>query len=177
MGRTPLLWAGACGMTAVGAGLLEAGAGIDLAMTRDRCSPLIEACRKGHMGVVKLLIARGADVNHRNRLGLTPLHFACLGVGANIALKKFDSGVIIPGSNALPELVGLLVESGADVNAATRDGFTPLMAAAQEGYLSIVRALLDAGGDPAAVTKQGTRAVDLAVQEGRFEIADLLEAT
>ena len=40
-----------------------------------------------------------------------------------------------------------LCELGADVNRATKDGWTPIMAAAQNGHLDVVRAMHALGAD------------------------------
>ena len=48
---------------------------------------------------------------------------------------------------AAREVARLLLEAGADKDAAKTDGETELIVAAQEGYLDIVRLMLDAGAD------------------------------
>ena len=56
---------------------------------------------------VAALLAAGADVNARNRSGLTPLHLAA-------------------SSNENPAVIGLLLEAGANLEARDDDGDTPL---------------------------------------------------
>ena len=41
----------------------------------------------------------------------------------------------------------MLVERGADVNARSNDGWTPLMSAAYEGHVNIAKFLIDKGAD------------------------------
>jgi hypothetical protein len=126
-GRTPLLIAAghpeAAGIVKL---LLEKGADPKV---RDRFgfTPLHSAAFNGELETLKLLIARGADVNART-LGLTPLSGA---VNANRA-----------------DLVDLLLKNGAD--AATKDdqgagvvAYAPLHADA-----AIFRKLISAGADP-----------------------------
>jgi len=57
----------------------------------------------GHKEIVELLIAKGADVNSKDKSGYTPLHGAATDV-----------------------TVELLIAEGADVNAKGDDGSTPL---------------------------------------------------
>jgi hypothetical protein len=59
-------------------------------------TPLFPACGRGHVGIVKALIGKGADVNHANKRGETPLLLAC---------RRNSYGV-----------VKVLIESGADVH-------------------------------------------------------------
>ena len=60
------------------------------------------------------------------------------------------------------EIAQLLVEEGANVNAAkTDDGTTALMWASFKGHLEIVRLLLTSGADKAALTHAGWTAHSL----------------
>jgi ankyrin repeat protein len=50
------------------------------------------ACEFGAGSCVDLLIARGADVNHRNPGGMTPLHCAARGGDADLVNRLLDAG-------------------------------------------------------------------------------------
>jgi uncharacterized protein len=77
---------------------------------------LIAAARKGRLGVIKLLIKKGADVEGTNRLGHTVLHRAIL--------------------SGYPKLVEWLVEEGrADINAVTLKGETVFTLAANKPFI------------------------------------------
>ena len=103
--------------------LLDSGASLeDRDSTQE--TPLLSAALAGQTAVVEDLIKRGADIMARNDRGLTPLHAAAF------------SGDL--------EAVKLLVAAGAAVN----DGegkfkVTPLIVAAEEDRVEIVRFLID----------------------------------
>lgn len=57
------------------------------------------------------------------------------------------------------DVVRILLERGAHVDAQDRRGYTPLMAAAQSGHIAIVRVLLERGADPNSATRSGETAL------------------
>ena len=69
----------------------------------------------------------------------------------------------------------LLVEGGADVNAATREGETPLMNAALGNHAEMVKILLNARADVNAVDAQGCTPLDAAEAAGSRECILLLQ--
>ncbi len=77
------------------------------------CSALHRACRVGHSGSARLLIAAYPDVNIRDRAGWTPLHHAC-------STGRYECALI-------------LCESGADVNLVNERGNTALHLALMGG--------------------------------------------
>jgi len=74
----------------------------------DDSRPLHHAAMFGYDGIIRELLARGADVNVRDRTRTTPLHWAAL--------------------NGHRRACELLLEAGADVNAKDGQGLTPLEA-------------------------------------------------
>jgi ankyrin repeat protein len=74
------------------------------------------------------------------------------------------------------EIVGLLLERGAAVNAINGvDGTTALMWAANGGWMSVVRRLLAAGARPSIAAGDGWTAVEAARMAGHDDIVKLLE--
>ena len=80
-----------------------------------------------------------------------------------------------------PEVVKLLLEEGADKDAATVEGQLTvggqkaLHLAALHGRSEVVKLLLEAGADKDAVDLEGRTALDLAIERRHLEVVRLLE--
>jgi ankyrin repeat protein len=117
-------------------------------------SPLMLAALKGHVDLVKKLVARGADVN---KTGWTPLHYAA------------TTGQL--------EIINLLLENYAYIDAESPNGTTPLMMAAHYGTPEAVKLLLEAGADATLKNQLGMTAIDFANKANRREAAELIAAS
>lgn len=120
--------------------------------TRQDESPLMMAALKGHTDMVRKLIARGADVN---KPGWAPLHYAA--TGGHLQIME------------------ILLEHHAFIDAESPNGTTPLMMAARYGTPQAVKLLLQAGADTAMKNQLGMTAVDFAIQIGNVDAADLIQ--
>jgi ankyrin repeat protein len=120
----------------------------------DGWTPLHLAAFFGQRDAVELLLASRADLGavSRNSLANTPLHAAVAGGHVDVSL--------------------LLIERGADVNAADAGGHTPLHIAAEGGYLPVVRALLARGADPHAVDAEDKTPLSRAASRNHTSIID-----
>lgn len=98
-------------------------------------SPLAEASYHGHPDCVRLLLEAGSEVGIRVDGNNTPLH---------LVLWPID--VDRPVGNQI-EVMRLLLDHGALVNAEGEDEMTPLTAACRWGSLPLVQFLIDAGAD------------------------------
>jgi ankyrin repeat protein len=123
------------------------------ALNADGETPLMLAAIRGSLPAVKALVKRGAAVN---RKGWTPLHYACSGP---------DNGV-----------AAFLIANGAELNARSDNGTTPLMMAARYGNGDLVPLLLKAGAEPRAANEQELTAADFAQRSGRERMAAELRA-
>jgi ankyrin repeat protein len=91
---------------------------------------LIAAAHLGHAEVVRILIAAGAPLDHVNNLGWTAL---------------IESIVLGDGGKNHTDTLRALVDAGANVNIAGRNGETPLRLAKARGYGEMVAILERAG--------------------------------
>jgi ankyrin repeat protein len=124
------LYAGAEGRLEILRLAVKAGASTTLT-NRYGGSALIPAAEGGHTDVVReILTTTDVDVNHVNKLGWTAL---------------LEAIILSDGGPKHQGIVRLLLEHGADVDLADKDGISPLEHAKQRGYREIERMLLAAG--------------------------------
>ena len=114
-------------------------------------SALMYAALKGHLAMAKSLISKDADVN---KTGWTPLHYAA--------------------TNGHVDVIQLLLDNHAFVDAGSPNGTTPLMMAAQYGSPQAVKLLLDEGAEPLQKNQQGLTALDFARRASRIDAERLI---
>jgi hypothetical protein len=98
------------------------------------------------------LIDRGAIVRAKNRRGAEPLHAAMIG----------EPGSTSWNPKRQCEVIGFLIEAGADPNAAAVGGVTPLHRAVRNRCSLAVETLLRSGANPRLENDSGSTARDLA---------------
>ena len=83
--------------------------------------------------------------------------------------------MIAAAHNSNPEVITVLVQAGADVNATDASGVTPLMlAAAGNSNPEVITVLLSLGADPKAKDNSGKTAIDHARKNARLRDTDAL---
>lgn len=114
-----------------------------------------DAALKGHLGVVKLLIAKGANVRAKGSAGSTPLHEAAL--GGHAAVCEF------------------LLDTGAAIDAAEDEsGAAALHLAASYGRREVILLLLERGADPKKRNAKGRTAREVATDAQQSTAAAML---
>ena len=114
---------------------------------------LMLAALKGHLRLAEQLIARGADIN---KTGWTPLHYAATG------------GHV--------EVIRLLLEHHAYIDAESPNGTTPLMMAAYYGGPKATKLLLEEGADPLLKNQKNLTALDFAYSGPHKEAYEYVQA-
>jgi len=110
--------------------LLSLGASAKLTTSRYDGTALIAAAHLGHHGVVRQLIAAGAPLDHVNNLHWT---------------ATIESVVLGDGGKRHQATLKALIEAGANLQLADRQGATPLTLAKSRGYREMI-AMLEAAG-------------------------------
>jgi len=121
----PLLVCGETGSVAMLREVLRANPDLT-ATNRFGGTALIPASDRGHVDMVRALLRTEIAVDHVNNLGWTAL---------------LEAVILGDGGSAHQQIVRALVDAGADVDVADRDGVTPLAHARDRGYAEIVRTL------------------------------------
>ena len=126
------------------------------AIAADGFFPLALAAFFGREDAVSCLLEHGADVAQvsANQNRLTALHSAAA-------------------ARSVP-IVAMLLNHGADPNAAQQGGFTALHSAALHGLVDMVQSLLAHGAGVEQCAEDGRSAVDLAREGGFEEVVALL---
>jgi ankyrin repeat protein len=125
-----------------------------VATLRSSDTALLDTIRASDLSATRTLLAAAADPDGADRTGATPLmHAAAVGS---------------------PETMRLLLDAGANVNAAAADGTTALMWATADPVK--VRLLLERGAAINATAKDGTTALVAAAQRGAADVVRLLLA-
>lgn len=132
--------------------LIQAGAPVNPSETA-LWSPLADAAFAKHFDIMKLLIQSGARVDAPDHRGVTLL----------VSMGFFD-----------PTVATILLDAGADPNAADQEGQTALMKAAARGLKPTVKLLLDHHADVNKKDAQGRTALMHAAASRHSEAIPLL---
>jgi len=167
--------------------LIDKGANISLRQLAYRASPnaLDNAAIAGNIESAKLILARAITLGIKDEVISASLHWAV--VSNQLAMAKYllDQGANIEGTDqdghytplmetAMPEMVELLVQRGANVNAVNKFNYTPLLQSVlnfqkpdlkEKNNVKIISLLLDKGANPNTADGNGTTPLMWAVQK------------
>ncbi len=138
--------------------------------TSSSLTPLGLAAQRGYFHIMKFLIERNADVNVTVSSGEHILHI----------IVQEDYAGLDPYRRPMTELqryelIKMLVDKGADINAVDNKGYTPLHSAACYGNIKTVEWLLELGAAINAQTADNnSTALHIAAMCGRMELVKLL---
>lgn len=146
-------------------------------------SGLMIGAWEGNVPLMELFHSRGADINKANRLGEQALQHAAwrgklaavrwlLERGARINRDGREwSALHYAVFAGHADIVEYLLTQGANVDALSTNGSTPLMMAAREGRDGIAKRLLGAGANRDILNEQGENAVHWAMRHNNLSIA------
>ena len=115
-----------------------------------------DAALRGHVDVVRELLGLGVAVDGGDESGETAL----------VRASRYGRADVVR---------VLVVEAGADVNKAVKEGKMPLIWACQREKKDVVRVLLEAGADAGIVDEDGWTALDVARDNGHDDVVQLFE--
>ena len=180
-GWTALMYAARQGADAAARALADADADLNLT-DPDGTNALMLAIINAHFDVAGILIEKGADPNVPDRTGMAALYAA-------VDMHTLPETVGRPNPKPhdtldSPDIIKALLAHGANVNqrltaptldrvhndgnsdASLGDGATPLMRAAKQADVTVMRLLLDHGADPGLANRKGTTALMYAASRG-----------
>lgn len=152
-------------------------------------SSLLIAARKGNLAEAKSFLEKGADVNAKDWLGWTALHYAAKEGNKDMVQLLITKGAKVNASNKdglMPlhqatdqDCVEILIANKADVDAKDNDGWAPLHYAAgagsrRDGSRDLVELLISKGADINLDNGWGGTALSIAKRKGHQEIVELL---
>ena len=149
-----------------------------------RC--LYEALRHSDGMALARHLVHQTDVNVYNSWGISPLHVACeigdknlvqilfaMGADVNLATSPDHGGIpplVFAASNGRTEVVRLLLDAGASVDATDDWGCTAIFKAATYNHLDCVRVLLRLGADPDKSNRWGAIPLQYAAHQGHYKV-------
>ncbi|KAK4170041.1 ankyrin repeat-containing domain protein [Cladorrhinum sp. PSN259] len=153
----------------------------------DSATPLILASQLGYLGVIKALLANGADQNATDDHGNTALLFAAQSGHTKVVDLLLEKGADPDLSDALGktaimlaiasehfDVARSLIAKGADLNAQDNRGQTAVIMAVEQDYDNILLNLLSAGADRNTKDCNGDAALHIAASKDNSYVITLL---
>lgn len=182
LGATPLLLACRSADGTIAERLLDAGARPDVAQASGETA-LMLASRAGSTRAVRALLARGADVNAKERTrGQTALMWAAANGRSEVTRVLLEHGADVHARSQSRRLV-FNMGGNRSAGSASADtpleevplgGSTPLLFAARSGDVESARMLLDRGANVEDAQADGNTALIVAIHSGHASVGALL---
>lgn len=147
---------------------------------------LLIAARSGNNELLDFLLRIRANALKRNKFGDSAIMVAAYGGQVAAVKRLLDAHVEINNDGWTPlhyaafaghaEIVRLLIERGADTEAAAPNGQTALILAARAGRLDAVRALVDGDADIDGTDYEGETALQHAAKAKQSEVVEYLRS-
>lgn len=145
------------------------------------------AAAHGDEDMVRLLLSQAADVHKADAKGITPLYRAVINSKKNVMLMLLDAGagaempprmnirglLVAAASKGYERLVGELLEM-LHPDEENEYGRTPLVVAAANGHVEVVRLVLRRGADPEKSDPNGGTPLFWAANNGHLAVVELL---
>lgn len=161
-GRTALVWCIVNHHERVAIWLLDLGANVN-ASDDQGVTPLQHSVYRGTVAITRDLVRRHARIDVTDKNGSTPLMQALFFFRQSPTTDYLDTARV-------------LIEGGADVNAKSRGGHTPLMFAAAVNQDGLVEAMIQRGANVNAENEAGQTALMAAAAHGYARVVDVLLA-
>ena len=116
-----------------------------------RYTPLMVAAERGYLNAVWSLIDHGANIKTVTKDSKDQPDFP----------KRGGTALLTAAAAGQAEVMGYLIEKGADIHQASVDGMTPLLAAATSGSPAATRLLMERGASTHSRTSEGYTALML----------------
>jgi ankyrin repeat protein len=174
LGYTPIEWAARENHVEALQLLLNHKADINKGNTINT-NALIGACIGAQKDALKLLLKKGANINHTDIYGRTAVHHICQNA------KQWGGAIITETINGVTkelknprfkqhtEMLKLLLKNSAEVNLESNEGFTPLHYCADTNAHSFIPLLIKAGANVNAQNGKGYSPLHAASDKGHLE--------
>ncbi len=166
--------------------LLSKGADRNTKNGKNDWTALHLACEKGSIDIIDALLDSGANINEKTKLNSSPLFIAVINKKPDVVTLLISRNANIELENGVNKytalhkaaemgllgIVSILVESGANTNAKTKGGNTPLDIARKENKLAVVAYLESINGKNEPQEKwKGFSKSDIDKFDGLFDLS------